>query len=324
MKVIFKILQPMMFRKEGEFDISAAGIQSSAQSTSIPYPSTLVGALASIKFTRPSQAVSWIEEIKEVIGKEINIKGPFLRLDNELFIYNEINDSFISITKIKDYCSLIKRMLKEKDQNLRDEINKEIEKLGEKVSKRNERIGIKLKTRKEGIKIIEEPAIYNAQFIFYKGIKAEIILDIISGTFKKGSYSIKLGGENRAASLIIEDGNTLEEIKNRRIIGNTANTLLVISPVLLKTPLRDIKNEIEKEIEANIEEIYGHVRLLGTGYSLNKEKRKPIYASLVPGSIIVLKSDINSEEIYKKGIGIAKELGYGSLIPVKLWWLWAK
>lgn len=319
MKAIFKVFQSMMFRREGEFDISAAGVQSSAQSLPMPYPSTLIGALASIKFNKAPSSKSWIEEVKEVIGKEINVKGPYLRFKDKLFVYNEIFDLFIPIYKVREYCNLIKEILKEKDPYLRSELDEKIKELGkEEIFKEDERIGIKLEARSKGIKVAEEHAIYSARFVAYREVSAEIILDILKGEINKGNYHIKLGGENKAANLLVEDGSVFEEIKNSKIIENRANTILVLSPVLFATPLEDIKDKIEKEIGIKVENIYGSVKLLGSGYSLSKEKRKPIYASLLSGSVIVLKDLVNSEKVYQEGIGVAKELGYGTLLPISL------
>lgn len=60
-----------------------------------------------------------------------------------------------------------------------------------------------------------------------------------------------------------------------------------------------------------------HTRL-GAGYSLLNNKRKPIYQALVPGSLIFLGEEKNGGELYRNGLGFAKEIGYGTVIPLYL------
>jgi CRISPR-associated protein Cmr3 len=318
----------MMFRKAGEFDPSSRGIHSRASSFVIPMPSTLVGALASLYAPSYNKAKSWIEEYKVALNNAV-FKGPFLKISNVWYFDCSLERLLISQYSLYDYVQNVNKMVNAKSSKEIKELKKEREELIERIRKDNifkiqERIGIGLKVRnpESDDKIIddEKGKIYNAEYIEYidfknKDIIAEIYLDIINpGNVKVGKYYIKLGGEGKVAELVVEEFEMpiIEELK----ISGDANALYVASPLLYETGI-NIKDAIKDELKRDIK-IYGSVDIIGTGYSLARKRRKPIYQALVPGSIIFVKGEINSKEVYEKGLGVAKELGYGTVIPVLL------
>jgi len=141
------------------------------------------------------------------------------------------------------------------------------------------------------------------------------MMTLWTGNLRTGKYYIKLCGEGRVVELIVDESriSMIEELK----IGDHANALYVASHLLYETG-RNIKNAIENEIGRSVE-IYGSVDIVGVGYSLARKRRKPIYQALTPGSVIFInEGSINSKEIYEKGLGIGKEIGYGTIIPVEL------
>jgi len=54
---------------------------------------------------------------------------------------------------------------------------------------------------------------------------------------------------------------------------------------------------------------------LSVSYPANK-KRKPIYQALIPGSLIFLSNEKDGRELYRGGLGFAKEMGYGTVMPL--------
>jgi len=198
-----------------------------------------------------------------------------------------------------------------------DELDEELK--GKTISpKIQERIGIGLKMRKENIKVVDEDKglIYSAQYIDYsfgEHLLIEAYYEIIGESkVKTGSYHTRLGGEGRVCEITIKEGGIEELLK----ISETANVLYVASPILYDTG-KDIFESIRSEIDTNVK-IYGKVNLLGAGYSLLNNKRKPIYQALVPGSLIFLGEEKNGGELYRNGLGFAKEIGYGTVIPLYL------
>ncbi|MEM0171872.1 MAG: hypothetical protein QXV57_04870 [Thermoproteota archaeon] len=65
--------------------------------------------------------------------------------------------------------------------------------------------------------------------------------------------------------------------------------------------------------------ISGESAALGVGFLIRERRRKPIYTSLNPGSIIFIDGDLDPLEIYRdKPLGEASTLGYGTLIPIPI------
>jgi len=76
-------------------------------------------------------------------------------------------------------------------------------------------------------------------------------------------------------------------------------------------------------LKADSIKIEGTIGILG-GFSLAKPARKPIYATLQPGSIIgahtVAPPYTTQEyhELYTEGLGLFRNIGYGTVIPIPL------
>ncbi|MEM2311596.1 MAG: hypothetical protein QXD79_08325, partial [Candidatus Methanomethylicia archaeon] len=63
----------------------------------------------------------------------------------------------------------------------------------------------------------------------------------------------------------------------------------------------------------------GESTVLGAGFMIDEKKRKPIYTSLHPGSIIFVEGNLNLLEIYQdKPLGEASTLGYGTILPIPI------
>jgi len=327
MVVRFKIFQAMMFRRAGEFDPSSRGVYSRASSFIVPTPSTLAGALASLYAFSYSKAEGWVEEYKMALDNPM-FKGPFLKVNNLWYFDCSLEQLLISQHNLYEYIQNISEIMKARNSREIRKLNERKEELVKKIRSKNifkmqERIGIGLKVRENDSKTVDEEKgkIYNAEYIEYGDFKnknnvVEIYLDVINpGNLRVGRYYIRLGGEGRVVELTVDESkmSMIEELK----ISDYANTLYVASHLLYETG-KSIKDAIEIEIGQNVE-IYGNVDIVGVGYSLARERRKPIYQALVPGSVIFInEGKVNSREIYEKGLGIGKEIGYGTIIPVEL------
>ena len=313
----------MFFRGPGEFDPSSRGVYSMGRSFILPTPSTIAGVFATLFGSNFSPSQDWLSEYRNTLGN-ITIRGPFVQIINkdksknsDIYLDFSLRNKLISYNALEDYANKIKRIITENNYAVKEKILDELdEELKNKAisPKLQERIGIGLKVRKDNIKVVEESLIYSVQYVDYSFgdyLMTEIYYEIIGDSnIKVGSYNAKLGGEGRVCQLIIEE----DDIEKLLKIDEKANVLYVASPVLYDTG-KDILEIIKSELSTEIE-IYGKVTLLGAGYSLLNKKRKPIYQALIPGSLIFLSTEKNGRELYRSGLGFAKEIGYGTVIPL--------
>ena len=313
----------MFFRGPGEFDPSSRGVYSMGRSFILPTPSTIAGVFATLFGSNFSPSQDWLSEYRNTLGN-ITIRGPFVQIINkdksknsDIYLDFSLRNKLISYNALEDYANKIKRIITENNYAVKEKILDELdEELKNKAisPKLQERIGIGLKVRKDNIKVVEESLIYSVQYVDYSFgdyLMTEIYYEIIGDSdIKVGSYNAKLGGEGRVCQLIIEE----DDIEKLLKIDEKANVLYVASPVLYDTG-KDILEIIKSELSSEIE-VYGKVTLLGAGYSLLNKKRKPIYQALIPGSLIFLSTEKNGRELYRSGLGFAKEIGYGTVIPL--------
>jgi len=319
----FRILGSMFFRGPGEFDPSSRGVYSMGRSFILPTPSTIAGVFATLFGSNFSPSQDWLSEYRNTLGN-ITIRGPFVQIINkdksknsDIYLDFSLRNKLISYNALEDYANKIKRIITENNYAVKEKILDELdEELKNKAisPKLQERIGIGLKVRKDNIKVVEESLIYSVQYVDYSFgdyLMTEIYYEIIGDSdIKVGSYNAKLGGEGRVCHLIIEE----DDIEKLLKIDEKANVLYVTSPILYDTG-KDILEIIKSELSSEIE-VYGKVTLLGAGYSLLNKKRKPIYQALIPGSLIFLSTEKNGRELYRSGLGFAKEIGYGTVIPL--------
>lgn len=312
-----------MFRGPGEFDPSTRGVYSAASSTLSPSPATTAGSIATTRPYLDTRQFSWIDSYLSVLGRETRIRGPYLRRES-LFVENRVHEVFLKVEDIRKYCLLVENLFEgDKREKAREEIMNIVKDKNrgfrpEKI----QTVGIGLKTRKGLGKIADEEAglIYLANFIDYIVLWqdrldfASIELDLISSDAVAGRYAVKLGGEGRISLLEIEKADSYAYH-----VPESSKFLYVASPLLLRTGkdvIGQIKEEMSKMGVKNVK-IYGRVGLLGAGYSEIRRRRKPIYQALLPGSVIILDREIgDSRKIYEEGIGIGREIGFGTVLPV--------
>jgi len=340
--IIFKIVEPMMFRGSGEFDPFVRGTQSRALTLPLPTPSTVAGALATYCISTLNKSMpkssEWLERYKEILG-DVKIKGLLLSLNGELLVEDRIDGGFLDMKTLKSKCEKKYKKLSKKLTSI-EELNKEEEEPKVSISfeeSKSIRVGTALEKRsKSNAKIAKEGYLYSTEYIDYFSFRkkkvesieilSELKGDIADELISSKELPIKFGGESRVALLSFEkDTQILNKIKSELWDNKDKHSgilaLYLSTPALFKggKRIKECIGEWTNQVKYNLRGLYGESELLSAGFGL-EGKRKPIYSSLKPGSIIFIEGeDFNLSDIYwEKGLGEATEIGYGTLLPVPL------
>ena len=335
----FRVLTSMLFREPGEFDPTARGIQTRAASFPLPRPSTTAGAIATLIFNTIGavpKGNSWIEEYYSIL-RDVVFRGPYLLADEDIYV--EDAGKLIKLEKAIEKAEILAELLLSRTE---EELSLSLEKLKrhteamEHLERADERVGIGLTTKDLGIKIAKEGLIYSVSYIDYSkfGSEIEIAVDFIGDLRLPISNIVQLGGDRRITNLRVKAQPVWDKVREmlfkdgREDAGKIA--LYFISPALVKTGggllemFEDSITRFGKPLRRNGRLLMaGRIRLMGAGYSLKRRKRKPIYAALEPGSLIIVERypDKGLDDIYKLGVSpLAGALGYGTAIPVPVKW----
>ncbi|MEM0050198.1 MAG: type III-B CRISPR module-associated Cmr3 family protein [Candidatus Bathyarchaeia archaeon] len=334
----FRIIEPMMFRKSGEFDLSSRGFHSSARSMLMPTPSTILGAISTVLMKEneaPSANASWVDEYLDILGADNVLRGPYLIVGRESFVEDRIDNILLELKEVKELCDVCKG-------GFNKEWKEELTGKRLRIGSFNERVGIGLMTRvsddNKSTKITKEGLLYSAFFVDYSSKDMSVTsvylhMDTkVSLCDKLRDFRImRLGGEGRIA-LLEPSTETMIERLRKEFWGNMNNftgklALFLVSPALFRSgrEISELKKEIECQVAGSCKglremRIYGKITLLGAGYSLSKRGRKPIYIAAEPGTLILTDvTDCNLETLYWNGIGeVGREIGYGSLLPIPI------
>jgi CRISPR-associated protein Cmr3 len=334
----FRIVEPMMFRGPGEFDVSSRGAQSSARSLAMPTPSTIMGALLASLIKNESEIPAakddWTKEYSIFIGANGVIRGPYLVAGQWTFVEDGVNNVLLKLEEIKILCEQFKKSNFEENK---ENIISKAKRRG--IPSFVERVGVGLCARTNpSIKVTKEGLLYSAYFTDYSsretaGAHIHIDMNIKEDIWGRISDSriVRLGGEGRVSLLETTNDTVIGKLKdefwNDIDIFTGELALFLISPTLFKTGKEEfeLKEEIRGYIKKACDEvkevmICGEASVLGAGYSFTKGRRKPIYLALKQGSIIVTAvTNCRLEALYWNGIGeIGNEIGYGSAIPVPI------
>lgn len=348
---IFRIVEPMIFRGSGEFDPSVRGTYSRAISLAVPSPSTVAGTIATyciseLGIPAPSSG-GWLDRYISVLGGDVGVRGPLIRLKNELMVEDRLSRGLLTMEKVMQKCVKEWKRLRQKPNSLneldeylkREQPEKNRKKDLSIKEEKDVRVGVRLEAR-EGTarKSAKEGFLYSAEYIDYTGAKSkeeretsiEIIAEIRGKLVKSLSSArglpVKFGGEGRVAHLSFVSGEKiLDEIRGwfwgdrERHDGLLA--LYLATPALFKGGER-VEECIKRwagGMNYEFVGLSGESTVLGTGFIISEEKRKPIYTSLSPGSIIFLKGGFDLLKIYRdEGLGEASMLGYGTHIPIPI------
>ena len=341
-----KPLEPLMLRRSGEFDPSSRGVYTYAHSLPVPMPSTVIGMLISLlapytgidvrNVSSWSNLLNLYSRVLKSLGIAI-IKGPYiyheavgdlytpLRIGKELMLV-----SYTLIASLFNYAgSTITRALNEGFEKLStDELQKLVD-LPEEVKKYAEevkaleiyeswRVGIALVTRSgSGAKTVREGYIYTAIFTSLP-IDAEVRFKIVAERSDWADRLPKvatLGGEQRVVRLeVSRDRDRFDEAVESAAQNSSPALAVLLSPM----PLPE-----------NVSLRYlGLEDVIGLGFSLAKQRRKPLYRSLLEGSILLLQNALTGWrdlDVYRltglcnavcNEFKILSSIGYASFIPI--------
>lgn len=307
--ICFRIVEPMMFKGSAEFSPDVTGPQVMARSNILPYPSTVAGALATLVLEYDPNLIAspdlsrWAEEISQILGEGVKIRGPYLVCDKEVFVQADM-ESFIRAADLRYTTS--ERLLKPKFIST---------------------FGIKMDDKK---RTVSEPTanrsmLYSAKMVAYEGSDVCIGVDVVNCSSRlENALSkkkiIRLGGEGRLVTIATSD--------TPKLYDGKGNYLFVISPALFETTNNNVDREVNdsnalSEIErsfganANFHIVTASFGLMGGFSSTQLRRRKPVYGAMMPGSILEVDTDQEASRLANEGIGLFSDLGFGSTIRIE-------
>ena len=345
--MIFRFVEPMMFRGPGEFDPFVRGTYSRAMTLAVPSPSTVAGTLATYyisEFGGPEPSSGdWLEQYLSILGSDIEIRGPLIKLNHELMAEDRLSGGFLTMDKIRQKCEEEWKKLSQKiisleqlEEYLKREKKREF-KPNVKVQK-SVRVGIGLQRREKiPMKSVKEGFLYSAEYLDYTGfmdkeakeasveVIAEIRGRIVESLSSARALPVKFGGEGRVAILSFQEGGRiLDEIKERLWHGQEKHygllALYLSTPALFKGGIRveEYVMQWAENMNHRFMGLSGESSVLGAGFIIKERRRKPIYTSFNPGGLIFLEGSFDLMEMYRGAIGEASMLGYGTPIPIPI------
>ncbi|BCU70041.1 type III-B CRISPR module-associated Cmr3 family protein [Stygiolobus caldivivus] len=297
MGLLVKPLEPVLFRWHGEYSPSLSGPMNKGVSEPLPLISTITGALyRSLKggsYVRDEEKLA--EEFKAVLG---DVWGPVVFVEGKRrgcrsaagkFVLFHDYPGRLGVLRLDGDTLVTVYREKEKDYIVPEQVNRTG--IGRDLAKRNAKehllYSVKLvdlgSTVLKNFEDVKEWGIYVKTDAKYRGV-------------------VRLGGRGRTAAVKELDLD----------LPNKGEKSVVASPVLLDSDKRSIvtvDDLMEMRVEgvalANVLE-YGKIGVVGRGYSLSYNSRRPLYPALLPGSVL--------NRTDREKVGLFKELGWGSLL----------
>lgn len=338
----FKVASPLTFKGPEEFSPMSRGPLASARCLPLPLPSTIAGALASLivnLFGRKPISGGWVEEVLSVLGQDFRMKGPYLVVGDDVFVqYGE--DKLVNVEDLGVLSKTHEELLKyaQREGGLEELLKRSLKPVS---SIKTQRVGIGLRVRADGAKVVEEERglIYTIEEVDYRvlGSPAYIAADVSGLELDnlKGSI-VKFGGEGRFAKLQVEKprlydfvNSMLADFKGGYVNVYVASYALLkasegagyekVNPMCYIFP--SYVNRLRELVEnfgAKLKGVIGSLRLIGTGYSILRGTKKPMYATLVPGTILLLYCSPQAvRAMFERGLSeIGFELGFGTIVPI--------
>lgn len=342
--VLFKFLEPMMFRSAGEFDPYVRGVHSRGVSMTMPSPSTVIGALATycmrLKADQSPSRVpinNWDKAYLQVLGTDFRAKGPLLKTGDALFVEYHGKDvqGFIKIENLYERCRDVWKFLSSSSGSkgispLKEDVDVKFDSV--------DRVGVMLETRADiRVKRVKGGFLYGVELVDFRSSgqqfvgNSEVIIDIFGKALVNPSeiknVAVKLGGEGRVGVMSAVNRVFIFETLVKKLWNDTIKhrgplALYVATPTLFKggESIEKYVREWSSRRKFVFAGLAGLSMPLGAGYSLALNRRKPVYSALSPGSIIFLeKSEFDLSVLYVDSrLGEASEIGFGTLIPVPL------
>jgi CRISPR/Cas system CMR-associated protein Cmr3 (group 5 of RAMP superfamily) len=327
--VLFEPNDLLMFRGPMEFTPTVRGPQAIARTLPLPLPSTIVGCLATLLLDRgvsamPKASASWEDGLIQVLGLdgEACFRGPYLLVDNEVYVPFEEG-----LIRLADLSEVLGRLRFEEVVGGAVPLHEALEQRMIHL-KKVESVGIGLE---KATKTVKHGLLYSAEFVDYRstfnGRKVCIAMDVYGETAlntlpSTEGYVIRLGGEGRTVQVRIEGARHLEE-EVEKIAAEGRSLIYVVSPALMRTPLAGLAPVVStRKLKFSISNVpvdllVGRIDVLGVGFDIRRGIRKPMYASLTHGSLLlteVKRADLI--KLYRRGLSdVGCKLGYGTFIP---------
>lgn len=333
--VLFKPSGPLMFRGPMEFTPTIRGPQTFARTLPLPLPSTIAGCLATLLLDKgvaslPKISLSWEDALIQVLGLDDKayLRGPYLLVDNEVYIPFEEG-----VIKLHDLFEKFKETNIE-EIIYKDEFFKNLELIMIPL-KKVEHVGIGLD---KATKAVKRGLLYSVEFVDYlstfKGHEVSIAIDVhgasaLNKLLPQEQYVMRLGGEGKTVQIKINETSYLWKVVSepiRKMSFKEECLMYMISPTLIKTPLTNLTPVISTRRPKffisgiNVELLAGRVNVLGAGFDVRREIKKPMYASLTHGSLLKTKiKQIDLTKLYQYGLSdMGGKLGYGTFIPLPI------
>ncbi len=348
LSINLKLVEPILTRGSGEFDPSSRGVFTSAQSLLVPRPSTFVGMILSALLpTLPTNVIhkimnigNWqqlLEEYKRLLvhlGIEA-IRGPYIihndnlyvpvMLGHELMLVNYDQLSYY-LTQHDYFGNVLEKYFHEElEPEVLTFIKREFSNKYKLDTYSSQRVGIHLKIRgtdehsskvtKEGYLYLVEFKAYplNTEITFITLVKNAKYVKMISQIEK---VAAKFGGEGRVVMVTVSEDITPSLLKDLLYKEEYDYALLLSSMPLREDHVGKLK-------------FIGKYDVIGLGYSIAKHRRKPLYSSLIKGTIVNVKDLKKSEEhqlryglyatlsIFDEEYKYLGMLGYASYVPLR-------
>ena len=323
MVLLIKPIEPVFFRWHGEYSPNFSGPMNKGISEPLPLISTVIGAIyRKVKGIKIAQPSNELEELKSVFndvwGPLIYVKGSRRNTVGEFLLVHDYPGKLITFRLEKDGVTPI--INEHKDNDCINEEAKEGDcgvdmhkyRIDEIMPKQINKIGI---GRDLGKRTAKEHMLYSSQFIDLQATIMENFKDvtewgILVETQVKYNGVMELGGEGRVVKV--------NEVDVQIPTGGKYSALL--SPLLLS-----VNNNVGNERLASLDDVLklnidgkindktlrnvlcrGKIGVIGIGYSMSLNARRPIYPALFPGSLL--------RNINERKLGELNELGWGSLL----------
>jgi len=356
--ILFLTMEPMMFKGASEFSPASRGPQTSAWSRPLPPPSTITGALATLILqyeNRPSprgDPMAWYEEISGIFGKGSTVlRGPYL-IDSKGVIYVQYGNGVLQLDELVK--SLLKGELFEASRELNKAAKKfelgYIDSVGIRLSDMRKAAGKDERGLLYSTRMVDYGKIGERN-----NVGCSIMVEVLkaSDSLKKALETpkvIRLGGEGRLVKATTNEIQPISEFVRTENDGSNNLRLYLATSILFEASPRLVSNNVFEVGGAKVEgattfvsfsveerlrtylndigftvtsiEITGRLGIVG-GFSVAKAARKPMYAALHPGSIIEITRDLpfskgGCYKLYSEGLGLFRDLGYGTIIPVPI------
>ena len=299
-EVVVKIavIEPLMLRGPGEFDPSARGVTSGAQSLSWPSPSTLAGFLLSQLVRQvPGRAPSWgalLEKYEELMsGAGLRwIRGPYFISEKErVYVPLLLGEAFLVDWNQLSY--YFGDLLKSLEEGRVGEVAEKLRRHRLPVQ-HQERVGISLRSR-EGVKAVREGFLYSATFACFPRGSFAVEVGAESEPALSGRVST-FGGESRIVQVQVGGEPWLSEM----LSSFTGGYAILLSPLVIPATLE--LDEKSGTITANgikiAKLVTGRIGAKGLGYAIAERTRKPVYPAVLEGSILYFESCSGDAKAY--------------------------